>query len=115
MLGHRHWKVAWLARRRTVVPALVFAFFEAIMPLIGLFLGHFVGARFDTPAVFAGGIVLLGVAAYMFKEALEDEDETENLGNPNVCGTSRQLIWQPSALRRCSPESAGPTDRSEHG
>ncbi len=60
-------------------PAFAFAFFEAVMPLIGLLLGHFVGARFETPAVVAGGIVLIGVAAYMLKEALEDEDETEKL------------------------------------
>ena len=59
-------------------PALVFAFFEAVMPLLGLLLGHFVGARFETPAVVAGGIVLLAVAAYIFKEAME-EDEAENL------------------------------------
>ncbi len=60
-------------------PALAFAFFEAAMPLIGLLLGHFVGARFETPAVLIGGTVLLAVAAYMLKEALEDNDETETL------------------------------------
>lgn len=49
------------------------------MPLIGLVFGHFVGARFETPAVLAGGVVLLAVAAYMLKEALEQKDETENL------------------------------------
>ena len=32
-------------------PAVVFAVFEAVMPLIGLFIGRFVGARFETPAV----------------------------------------------------------------
>jgi len=60
-------------------PALVFAFFEAVMPLIGLLLGRFIGERFETPAVILGGIVLLAVAAYMLKEALEDKEETENL------------------------------------
>lgn len=62
-----------------VRPALTFAFFEAVMPLIGLFLGHLVGARFETPAVVLGGVVLIGVAVYMLREALEDEDETEGL------------------------------------
>lgn len=60
-------------------PALAFAFFEAVMPLVGLLLGHLAGARFETPAVVAGGIILLAVAAYIAKEALEDEDEAENL------------------------------------
>ena len=54
-------------------PALTFAFFEAVMPLIGLLVGRLVGARFETPAVVLGGVVLLGVAIYMLKEALEDE------------------------------------------
>lgn len=67
-------------------PALAFAFFEAVMPLIGLLLGRFVGARFETPAVVAGGIVLLSVAAYMLKEALEDEDETEHLSFSSLQG-----------------------------
>lgn len=60
-------------------PALAFAVFEAAMPLVGLLLGRFVGARFETPAVIAGGVVLLCVAAYMLKEASEDKDEAENL------------------------------------
>ncbi len=67
-------------------PAVAFAFFEAMMPLIGLLLGHFVGARFETPAVVAGGIVLLGVAGYMLKEALEDEDQTKNLSFSSLRG-----------------------------
>ncbi len=67
-------------------PAVAFAFFEAAMPLLGLLLGHFVGARFETPAVVAGGVVLLGVAAYIFKEALEDEDESENLSFSSLRG-----------------------------
>ncbi len=60
-------------------PAIVFALFEAIMPLFGLLLGRYVDAQFEKPAVIAGGIVLLSVAAYMFKEALEDGDEGDGL------------------------------------
>jgi putative Mn2+ efflux pump MntP len=60
-------------------PALTFAFFEALMPLIGLLLGQVVGARFTTPAVVLGGIVLLAVALHMSKEALEEGGEAEGL------------------------------------
>lgn len=60
-------------------PAVVFALFEAVMPLFGLLLGHYVGVKFETPAVVAGGLVLLGVSAYMLKEALEDRGEGERL------------------------------------
>ena len=58
-------------------PALTFALFEAVMPLVGLVLGRVVGARFETPAVVFGGIVVLGVAVYMAREALEEKDEAE--------------------------------------
>jgi putative Mn2+ efflux pump MntP len=64
---------------RPLRPALTFAFFEAMMPLIGLFVGHFVGARFESPAVIVGGVVLIGVAFYILKETLEDDDEAEGL------------------------------------
>src|SRR6202023_1993133 len=60
-------------------PALTFAFFEAVMPLIGLLLGRVAGARFATPAVVLGGIVLIAVALHLAKEALEDRDEAETL------------------------------------
>ena len=69
---------------RPLRPALTFALFEAVMPLIGLLIGRLVGARFETPAVVLGGIVLLGVAIYMLKEALEDEDEAEKLSFSTV-------------------------------
>jgi Putative manganese efflux pump len=64
---------------RPLRPALTFAFFEALMPLIGLLLGRLVGERFETPAIVLGGVVLLVVALHMLREALEEEDETERL------------------------------------
>jgi putative Mn2+ efflux pump MntP len=65
-------------------PALTFAFFEGLMPLIGLLLGHVVGARFTTPAVVLGGTVLLAVALHIAKEALEGDDEAEGLSFTSV-------------------------------
>lgn len=64
---------------RPLRPALTFALFEALMPLLGFVLGHVVGARFETPAVVIGGIVLIAVAVYVLKEAAEDDDESEGL------------------------------------
>lgn len=60
-------------------PALAFAFFEGVMPLIGLLLGRVAGARFETPAVVLGGIVLIAVAVHLAKEAFENENEAKNL------------------------------------
>ena len=66
-------------RMRPLRPALTFAFFEAVMPLIGLLLGRFIGARFETPAIVLGGVVLIADALYIFKEAIEGEEEADNL------------------------------------
>ena len=64
---------------RPLRPALTFAFFEAVMPLIGLFLGRFVGARFETAAAIAGGVVLIAVAGWIVWETMQDEDEAAGL------------------------------------
>lgn len=64
---------------RPLRPAVTFAIFEAIMPLVGLFVGHIVGDRFETAASIVGGLVLVTVALFLGKEALEDEDETANV------------------------------------
>jgi putative Mn2+ efflux pump MntP len=59
-------------------PAVTFALFEAAMPLIGLLIGRFAGERFETPAVVLGGGVLIAVAAWLLKEALEDNSEADD-------------------------------------
>lgn len=60
-------------------PAVTFALFEATMPLIGLWLGRFAGARFEAPAQVLGGLILIGVAVHIGREALEDDEEVEGL------------------------------------
>jgi putative Mn2+ efflux pump MntP len=60
-------------------PALTFTLFEAAMPLIGLLLGRLIGARYESAAVVLGGVVLLGVAIHMLKEALEGREEAAEL------------------------------------
>ena len=75
-----------LRRVAPLRPAIAFAFFEAFMPLVGLGLGYFVGARFESIATIAGGVVLLGVAGYVFKEYLEDDDESEAMSFASLRG-----------------------------
>jgi putative Mn2+ efflux pump MntP len=75
-----------LRRVAPLRPAIVFAFFEAFMPVVGLILGYFIGARFESIAAIAGGVVLLGVAAYIFKEFLEDDDESESMSFASIRG-----------------------------
>src|SRR5215469_13112817 len=60
-------------------PAVTFAVFEALMPLVGFWLGRQAGRWLETPAAILGGLVLIGVAAHLARETLEDKDETERL------------------------------------
>lgn len=75
-----------LRRVAPLRPAIVFAIFEAFMPLLGLLLGYFIGARFASIAAIAGGVVLLGVAAYILKEFLDDDDESESMSFASIRG-----------------------------
>jgi manganese efflux pump family protein len=63
--------------KRPLQPALTFAFFEAVMPIVGLLLGRLVGARFEMPAAVFGGVALVGMAICMLREILEGEGEGE--------------------------------------
>ena len=49
------------------------------MPIVGLLLGHAIGARFEAAASVLGGIVLFAVAAYIAKETMEQGYEAERL------------------------------------
>lgn len=67
-----------------LLPALVFALFEALMPLIGLVLGRLLGERFETAAVVAGGFVLIGVGGFLLRETRAGENEADNLSFSSV-------------------------------
>src|SRR5579859_99553 len=58
-------------------PALIFSVFEGIMPLFGIGLARLVSLRFETAAVVAGGIVLLGLGIHSFWEAFRGKKEKE--------------------------------------
>ena len=60
-------------------PALTFAIFEAVTPLIGLWLGRVIGARYETMASVVGGLILLGVAGHILKEVQEEDEEAADL------------------------------------
>lgn len=49
-------------------PAVVLALFEAVMPIFGIVVGHFVGDRFERPSEILGGIVLVGIGIHAFRE-----------------------------------------------
>jgi hypothetical protein len=100
-----------LRRMRPLRPAATFTFFEAVMPLVGLLIGRLVGARFETPAVVVGGIVLLGVAIYMFKEALEQEEEAETCLSSAPPSLALRAASQWTVLRLSRQRMAG---RGQH-
>jgi putative Mn2+ efflux pump MntP len=64
--------------------AIVFACAEAIMPLIGLLIGKGAGILVGNWASLIGGILLLGVAAWLI--FFEDEDEEEEKLERNLVG-----------------------------
>lgn len=65
-------------------PALTFAVFEGLMPILGVVLARFVGLRFETAAVVLGGILLIGIGANTIREASEVEKEVENISFSSV-------------------------------
>ncbi|WP_223275519.1 manganese efflux pump MntP [Paenibacillus elgii] len=64
--------------------ALAFACAEALMPLIGLFIGQGVGQLIGHWASLIGGIALLAVAVWLI--FFEDEDEAEEKLERNLVG-----------------------------
>lgn len=64
--------------------ALVFACAEAIMPLIGLFIGKGAGQFIGHGASLIGGVLLIGVSTWLI--FFEDEDEEEEKLERNLIG-----------------------------
>jgi putative Mn2+ efflux pump MntP len=64
--------------------AIAFACAEAIMPLIGLFIGQGAGMIIGNWSSLIGGILLLGVAVWLV--FFEDEDEEEEKLERNLVG-----------------------------
>lgn len=56
-------------------PAVLFATFESTMPLAGMVLGRYVGARVEFLAGYLGGIIIIAVGLHTFLEAFEGEGE----------------------------------------
>jgi manganese efflux pump family protein len=56
-------------------PAVVFAIFEAVMPIFGIVIGRTVGERFAQPSEIAGGIVLIAIGVHAFREAIRGNGE----------------------------------------
>lgn len=60
-------------------PALIFTAFEGVMPLFGIALARVVSMRFETPAIVAGGIILIGVGIHAIREAIRGEEEVKQI------------------------------------
>lgn len=56
-------------------PALVFAAFEATMPLAGIGLGRYVGARVESLAGYLGGIIIIAVGLHTLRETFEQDGD----------------------------------------
>jgi len=67
-------------------PALLFALFETTMPLIGIFVGRYVGLRFGALAVYLGAIILIGIGVHTLRETQADDDEAGSLSFESVRG-----------------------------
>lgn len=59
--------------------AVLFAAFEAVMPLFGIALARVVSLRFETAAVLSGGTVLIGIGIHAIHEALRGEEDVQHL------------------------------------
>lgn len=59
---------------RPLRPALVFAAFEVTMPLAGIALGRYVGARVESLAGYLGGLIVIALGIHTLREATENDD-----------------------------------------
>lgn len=67
--------------RRAVQVALTFGLWDAVMPLVGLLIGHEVGDAFGNIADVVGAVVLGGYGLYLVISALR-KPEPEELDHP---------------------------------
>lgn len=60
-------------------PALLFAAFEVMMPVAGIILGRYAGARLESLAGYLGGIIIVAVGVHTLREAFQHEGEIGRL------------------------------------
>jgi manganese efflux pump family protein len=72
--------------------AIVFGFFEAAMPLVGLLIGHRVSHSIGSAASYVGGGILIAIGLYTFAQAWRGEaGPTEPLSLRNLVLTGAAL------------------------
>lgn len=76
-----------LRRIRPLRPAVLFALFETVMPLIGIAAGDYAGRRFAAAAVYAGGAILIGIGTNIFREARGAEEGPAHASLGTLRGT----------------------------
>lgn len=69
-------------------PAVLFTFFEMVMPLIGILLGRWVGGRFELVAPIIGGLILIAVGIHAFREAGEEGEDASKLSFDSIRGAA---------------------------
>jgi putative Mn2+ efflux pump MntP len=67
--------------RRAVQVALTFGLWDGVMPLLGLLVGHYIGAAVGSVADYVGSAVLGGYGLYLLLGALRNP-EPEELDHP---------------------------------
>ncbi|GAC1412276.1 MAG: hypothetical protein NVSMB64_22490 [Candidatus Velthaea sp.] len=64
--------------------ALVFTIFEMVMPLVGILVGAYAGARFEAIASIVGGFILIALGLNAFREAAEEGADAARLSFATV-------------------------------
>lgn len=66
--------VGGLPRQRWLRVGLTFAFFEGLMPVVGLLIGQHMSGLLGEMATYAAGILLLALGGWEIREALTEDD-----------------------------------------
>jgi putative Mn2+ efflux pump MntP len=86
--------IGGVSRRNSLKVGISFAIFEGITPLVGFFLGGFIGKVFGNIADFLGIIALLFVGLWMLKESILEKDKVKKIS----IDTWKGLVFTSSSI-----------------
>ncbi len=67
-------------------PALLFTLMETTMPLFGIAVGYYVGRWLETPAVYAGALIVFALGLHALREAFKGDDASRSLSFASMRG-----------------------------